>query len=117
MQFLEFCGGPRPHRRYAHAPDVAQVVKGLEEIIEKCAHAVRTGEDDPVVSIEPEDGVDEVLFFVGWHNLDGRDFEHFCPEFEQLARKLAGLLARACDDNALAKERAPFEPVELIAQI
>ena len=78
-----FAAVPGPYRGYAHASDIAQVIKRLEEIIEECAHAVRTRENDPVVSIEPEDGVNEVLFFIGRDDLDGRNLKHFRAQFEQ----------------------------------
>ena len=69
-------------------------------------------------SVDPEILLlDEVLATAGGSEPDGGDLEDLGPEVAEAARKLPGLFAGPGDDNAPAKERAPLEPVQLVAQL
>ena len=76
MQCLQFGGSGRPNGGNATATEVAQIVKGLEEVIEKTVHTVRAGENQPLVGTQTEHAVLEAFLVVGFFNADGRDFQN-----------------------------------------
>src|SRR5438270_2833720 len=63
VQFPELRRRRRPHCGDAHAADVAEILKCLEEIIEKRRDAVRAGEDEPIVSVQPAQRLHNSLVF------------------------------------------------------
>ena len=104
MQFPELRRRRRPHCGDARATDVAQILKCLEEIIEKRRDAVGAGEDEPIVSVQPAQRLHNSFAFRRRNDFDRGDLQNLRPALEQLARKLTRLIARARDHDALAEQ-------------
>ncbi len=75
-----------------------------EEVLEKLGDAVRAGEHQPVVRVELQQRVHDVLPAGGGLEGDGGHLQHFGAQFTQLTGKLRGLLARAGDDQSPSKQ-------------
>ena len=73
----------------------------LEEILEELNDAVRAGEHQPIVGIELQQRVHQVLAAGGRFEFDRGNLQHLGAVLPQPARKLARLLAGAGDDDAL----------------
>ena len=106
MKFLKFRRRGRADRREPSAAERADVFKALEEVFEELRDAIRAGEDEPLVFAHGGEGFDERLLVVRRGNADGGNLQDFRAAFGELRGELAGLLARARDDDALAEERA-----------
>ena len=102
-------GDPRP-------ADIARVGKQPVEPVEKRVHAVRAGEDDPVVGVRILHQFGEFAQRRRRLDADRRDFEHVGPERAQFAAERSGLFARAGDDDASPEKRTAFKPVQRVAQ-
>ena len=82
VQFPELRRRRRPHCGDAHAADVAEVLKCLEEIIEKRRDAVGAGEDEPIVSVQPAQRLHNSLVFRRRNDFDCGDFQYLRPALE-----------------------------------
>ena len=98
------------------ATDLPRVVEDFVKHLEEGGHAIRAGEDDPVVRMGVLHELAELEQFLRRHDADGRQFEHIRAEAPQRRAQATGLLARARDHDALAKKRARLEPVQGLAQ-
>ena len=114
VKLLDFAAGGIAHAGKAQHAEVADLIVSLEEVGEERAHAVTTGEDNPVVAAELGENVDELFAGDFGHDTDERELDHLGAERLQLVAEIAGLLARARDRDAAAEERKLFEPVDLL---
>src|SRR2546421_8434712 len=101
MQFLEFVGGGRANGGNARAAEVAHIMELPEEVLEKAGDTVWAGEDQPVIRIQFEQGIHEVLLVLGRFDANGGHFQHLRAELAQTSRDLRGLMRGARDDNSL----------------
>ena len=115
MQFFELVGGGGADRGDASAAQVAHVMEMLEEIIEKGGDSIGAGEDEPVVRVQLQQSVHQVLLFGRRLQFDGWNLHYFSAQFKQPPGNLRGLLATSCNNNALAKKRTVLEPVQFLA--
>ena len=85
--------------------------------LEEEADAVGAGEDQPVVLVELGDGAIERLQdrAAGWISMVGSSITSRAQRAQPRGES-AGLLAGARDHDALAEQRQPFVPVQLLAQ-
>ena len=104
MELAQFGGSGRPDRGNSRAPDVAHVLELLEEVIEEARDAIRAGEHKPVVGVQTTERFEQGRLVARRNDFDHRDFQHVRSPFEQLTRKLAGLLARASHNNPPAEQ-------------
>ena len=116
MKLGQFAGGGGSNRRDAHHAERADILKLLEEIIEERGDAVWTGEDQPVVNAQAFNRFLQRLQLIGRHDFNRGNLQNVGAAFEQFLRKLAGLSARAGDDNPLAEQGPVFEPIEFVSQ-
>ena len=95
MQFAQLRRRGRADRGNARAAQIAQVLKALEKKLEKRRHAVRAGEDQPVIGIQLQQRIYDGVFFGSARDLDGRDFQDFRAQFRQPLREITGLFRGA----------------------
>ena len=100
---------PRPQR--------AQILSRLVQPLHKIAHAVRAGEDEPIVTRELRYGAIERTVICRWNDLDGRHLNHVRAQHPQRAGQRFGLVAGARDHDAAAEQQQTFVPVQLLAQL
>ena len=78
---------------------------------------VGAGEDQPIIGVQLQQGIDNVLAAGGGFDTDGGHFQHLGAELEQSLAELAGLVSGASHHDTLAKERPALKPVELLPKI
>ena len=96
--------------------NAAQVPGTLVEAFEETFDSIDGGEDEEVVSLQPQEcGVQS--FGVARLDFDDRKFDHAGTEFGELGGECGRLLTSSGDDDLLAEEGKLFEPAETLAQL
>ena len=76
MQFLQLVRGRRPDRGNAGSPNIAHVMKSPKEILEEGRDTVRAGENEPIVGVQFQHRVHEILPPAWRFQLDGWNLQH-----------------------------------------
>src|SRR3954451_23754967 len=88
----------------------------LEEEFEELGDAIGTGEYEPVVRVQFEQRVHEILTTSCGLDFDGREFENFGAAFVHREGELTGLSPSAGSDHAFAEQCPALEPIQLVAK-
>ena len=83
-----------------------------EQHLEEDVDRVRRSEDHERGGAEVLDGIAHAVIGGQAPDLDRGDLDHGRPEIDELAAKRVDLVARACDQDAAAVQRAPGKRVQ-----
>ena len=117
VEFAKPGGGGRTDGGNADAADIASVGIELKEHPEEGVDAIDAGEEEPVVAMGILDELAELHEIGRVLDADGGDFPDIGAEGVEAGGEVAGLLAAAGDDNALAEQGARLEPIERVAKL
>ena len=115
--FADLVGGAVADDRDPGPSEVARIPVSREKGIEKGLHAVRAGEDDPVIGAHIGQGLHEGGLLRWGFDADRRELVGVGSYPAELGKESAGLCTRAGDGDALAEEGAALEPVQGLAQV
>src|SRR5438874_8959342 len=106
--------GRRPDGSDLGGADFARISVELKKDFEERLHAVRAGEDDPVIGMRVLHQLRKFTQVRRRCDSNRRQFDDVASESSQFRAQYSRLAARSCHDDSLSKKWPIFEPAQLV---